>query len=134
MAKGSKLAVKSTELVGLLEKLGSEKTDGFFEKETWVFENSWAEPIWCRLRLKQLANLMLNANGTVKFLKTFKSCVFCKKRWVFRKKPWNFQKSLMVTNLLYNAKELVRFLKNVQILGVGSIKEYFGFSRKTEEF
>ena len=40
MAKGSKVAAKSTELVGLLEYLGSEKTDGFFEKETWFFENS----------------------------------------------------------------------------------------------
>ena len=40
MAKGRKLAAKSTELVGLLEKLCSEKTDGFFEKGTWIFENS----------------------------------------------------------------------------------------------
>ena len=40
MDKGSKLAAKSTELVGLLEKLGSEKIEGFFEKETWIFENS----------------------------------------------------------------------------------------------
>ena len=40
MAKGSNLAAKSTELVGLLENLGSEKIDGFFEKETWNFENN----------------------------------------------------------------------------------------------
>ena len=40
MAKGSKLAAKSTEFVGLLEYLGSGKIDGFFEKETWLFENS----------------------------------------------------------------------------------------------
>ena len=40
MAKGSKLAAKSTELVGLLEKLSSEKIEGFFEKETWISENS----------------------------------------------------------------------------------------------
>ena len=40
MAKGSKLAAKSTELVALLENLGSEKIDGFFEKETWNFEKA----------------------------------------------------------------------------------------------
>ena len=40
MAKGSKLAAKLTELVGLLENLGFEKMDGFFGKETWYFENS----------------------------------------------------------------------------------------------
>ena len=40
MDKGSKLAAKSTELVGLLEKLVSEKKEGFFEKETWIFEIS----------------------------------------------------------------------------------------------
>ena len=40
MAKGSILAAKSTELVGLLEKLGSEKIEGCFGKETWFFENS----------------------------------------------------------------------------------------------
>ena len=39
-AKGSKLAAKLTELVGLLENLGSEEIDGFFGKETWFFENS----------------------------------------------------------------------------------------------
>ena len=32
MDKGSKLAAKSTELVGLLEKLGSEKIEGFLER------------------------------------------------------------------------------------------------------
>ena len=40
MDKGSKLAAKSTELVRLLEKLGSEKIEGFFENEAWIFENS----------------------------------------------------------------------------------------------
>ena len=40
MDKGSKLAGKLTELVGLLEKLGSEKIEGFCEKKTWIFENS----------------------------------------------------------------------------------------------
>ena len=40
MAKGSKLAAKLTELVGLLENLVFEKMDGFFEKETSNFENT----------------------------------------------------------------------------------------------
>ena len=40
MAKSSKLAAKLTKLLGLVKKLGSEKTGGFFEKETWIFENS----------------------------------------------------------------------------------------------
>ena len=40
MAKGSKLAAKLTELVGLLGNLGSEKLAGFFGRETWFFENS----------------------------------------------------------------------------------------------
>ena len=40
MAKGSILAGKSTELVGLLKKLGSEKIEGFFEQKPWIFENS----------------------------------------------------------------------------------------------
>ena len=40
MAKGSKFGAESTQLVGFFENLGSEKIDGFFEKETWNFENN----------------------------------------------------------------------------------------------
>ena len=47
---------------------------------------------------------------------------FLQKKWVFRKKPWNFEKSLMVANLLYNAKELVRFLKTFNFWGLKVLK------------
>ena len=54
MAKGSILASKSAELVGLLEKLGSEKIEGFFRKKTLNF--------WKQL---SLAILMSTATETV---------------------------------------------------------------------
>ena len=72
---------------------------------------------------------MLNANVTVRFLKTFKSCVFCKIGWVFRKKPCNFQKSLMVTNLLYNAREIVRFLKTFKFWDLEVLKKTSVFEK-----
>ena len=40
MAKGSKLAAKSTKLKGLLKNLGSEKIDGFFEKRPEVLKTA----------------------------------------------------------------------------------------------
>ena len=54
MAKGSKLAAKSTEVVGLLEKLCSYKIDGFFQKRNLKF--------WKKL---SLASLMSTALETV---------------------------------------------------------------------
>ena len=54
---------------------------------------------------------------------------FFQKRWVFRKKPWNFQKSLMVTKLLYNAKELVRFLKTFKLWDLEVLKNTSDFEK-----
>ena len=83
--------------------------------------------------MKQLANLMSNANGTVRFLKTFKSSVFRKKNG-FSEKNLKFSKIVDGNNFAVQCVGLSKVSQNVQISGFGSIKEYFGFSRKTDVF
>ena len=72
-ADGSKFVVESNWYSMISQKvqnLGySKKTDGFFEKETWVF--------WNKL---EIANLMSNANEIVRFLKTYKKLGFFQKK------------------------------------------------------
>ena len=77
---------------------------------------------------------MSNANGTVRFLKTFKSWFFLQKKMGFQKKALNFSKIADGNKLAVQCEGISKVSQNVQILGFGSIKDYFGFSRKTEVF
>ena len=134
MGRGSKVAAESSESVGLLDNLGS-RNRWFFRKRNLNF---WKQ--------QNLANLMSTATETVSQFdvecernseisqNVQKLCFFCKKGWVFRKKPWNVRKSLMVTNLLYNAKELVRFLKTFKFWDLEVSKNTSVFREKLKSF
>ena len=134
MAKGSKLAAKSTELVGLLEKLGSEKTDGFFRKRNLNF---WKQLI--------LANLMSTATETVsqfdvecewniEVSQNVQELGFLRKKDGFYEKILKLLKIADGNKLAVQCEGISKISQNVQILGFGNIKEDFGFSRKTEDF
>ena len=134
MAKSSKFAAKSIELVGLLETLCSEKIDGFFSKKKPKFlktaklsqfdvDCDWnSSPIWCRMRIEQW-----------EFSKRSRVGFFAKKLG-FPKKTWNFQKPLMVANLLYNAKDSVRFVKTFEFWDLELLKNTSVFWEKLKLF
>ena len=69
---------------------------------------------------------MSNANGTVRFLKTFKSWVFCKKNG-FYEKILIFSKIADGNKFAVQCEGISEVSQNVQFLGFGIIKEYFGF-------
>ena len=69
---------------------------------------------------------MSNANGTVRFLKTFKSWVFCEKKMGFPKKTLKFSKIADGKKFAVQCEENSKVPQNVQILGFGILKEYFG--------
>ena len=71
MDRGSKVAAESSESVGILDNLGS-RNRWFFQKRNLNFWNQLS-----------LASLKSNANGAVRFLKTFKICFFFKKKMGF---------------------------------------------------
>ena len=123
MAKGSKLAAKSNEFVGLLESLDTKKIDGFFRKRNLNF--------WKQLKL---VNLMSNATETVNFLKTFKNWIFLQKKMGCPKKTLKFSKIADGNKLAVQFEGISKVSQNVQMLGFGTIQEYFSFSRKTEVF
>ena len=122
MAKVSKLAAKSTELVGFPDKLDS--------KIRWFFRTRNPN-FWKQL---SLANLMSNANGTVRFLKTLKSWVFCKKKVGFPIKTSNFSKIANGNKFAVQCEGISKLSQNVQTLGFGVIKENFGFWEKLKSF
>ena len=76
---------------------------------------------------------MSNASGTMRILKTIKSWAFCKKRWVSEKSS-KFSKLADGNKFAVECELISKVSQNVYILGFGSIKEYFGFSIKTEVF
>ena len=133
MAKGSKPAAKSTEFVGLLDYLGSEKNGWFFRKRNLNFRKQL-----------NLANLMSTASETVsqfdveckrnsEICQNVQKLGFLRKRWVFRK-ILNFSKIADGNKFAVQCERISKVSQNVQFLGFGSIKENFGFLRKTEVF
>ena len=134
MAKGSKFAAKLTELVGIREKMGSEK-NGFFQKRNPNF--------WKQL---SLANLMSTATETVSQFDV--ECernsevsqnvqnlgFFLLKKMGFPNETLKFSKIADGNNFAVHSGGLSKVSQNVQIMGFGSFKENFGFSRKTEVF
>ena len=73
------------------------------------------------------------ANGTVKFLKTFKSWAFAKKD-VFSEKNLSFSEIADGNKFAVQCERISKVPQNVHFLGFGSNKENFGFLRKTEVF
>ena len=73
------------------------------------------------------------ANGTVRFLKTFKSWVFAKKDG-FSEKILSFSKIADSNKVAVQFEGISKVSQNVQFLGFGSIKENFSLLRKTEVF
>ena len=88
----------------------------------------------------RLANLMSTATETIsqfdvncernsEISRNVQELGFLQKKMGFPKKYWVFQKSLMETNLLYNAKELVRFLKTFNFWDLEIIRKTSVFEK-----
>ena len=72
---------------------------------------------------------MSNANGTVRFLKTFKSWVFAKKGG-FSGKILKLSKFADGNKFAVQCERISKVSQNVQFLGFGNNKENFGFWEK----
>ena len=73
------------------------------------------------------------ANGTVRFLETFKSWFFFQKNG-FSEKILKFSKIADGNKFAVQFEGISKVFQNVEMLGFGTIQEYFSFSRKTEVF
>ena len=89
MAKGSKLAAKSTELVGLLEKLGSEKIEGFFEKNP-EFLKQLSLAILMSTATETVSQFDVECEQNSEISQNVQKLFFFKKRWGSRKTILNF--------------------------------------------
>ena len=73
------------------------------------------------------------ANGTVKFLKTFKSWAFAKKDG-FSEKILNFSEIADGNKFAAQCERISKVPQNVHFFGFGSNNENFGFLRETEVY
>ena len=134
MDTGSKVAAESSESVGFLDILGS-KSRRFFRKWNLIFWKQLSLDILMSTATETISQSDAECEQNSEISQNVQNLFFfCKKGWVFRKKLWNVRKSLMVTNLLYNAKELVRFLKTFKFWDLEVSKNTSVFREKLKSF
>ena len=126
MDKGSKFAAELNESVGLLDNLGCRKR-WFFRKINLKF--------WRQL---SLASLRSTATETVSqfdvecernseiSLNVQKLC-FLQRQMRFPKETLKFSKIAVGNKFAVQGEGISKVSQNVQILGFGNIKQYFGF-------
>ena len=133
MVKVSILAAKSTELVALLEILGSEKRCFFLKKKPDFLKTAKHSQfdVDCTETVSQFG---VECERNSEISQNAQKLCFLQRKMRFPNKTLKFSKIADGNKFAVQWEGISKVSQNVQILGFGKFKEYLGFPRKPEVF